>query len=127
MHRKAVLEKISGKEHGVTSIRVIEEGQPRIYSVNGVFLAIGSKPNTELFTKQLRLTASRYIATDSTQETSKKGVYAIGDIVDPIYQQAICAAGDGAKAAINIQQSLDKDLVATEKWEHSKRGKETSY
>lgn len=119
LHRKAVLEKILGDDHGVTSIQVMENGQPQRYSVHGVFLAIGSKPNTELFRKKVSLTPSQHIAIDASQETSKKGVYAIGDIVDPIYQQAICAAGDGAKAAINIQRSLGNDLVAAENVEAS--------
>ena len=74
------------------------------FPLDGLFLAIGSKPNSELFKNILKRDSSGYILVHDGQKTSIDGVYAVGDIVDPIYKQAISAAGDGAKAAMQVQQ-----------------------
>jgi thioredoxin reductase (NADPH) len=79
---------------------------PREFPLDGFFLAIGSRPNSQLFQKSLELDELGYILLKKDQETSIHGVYAIGDIVDPIYKQAVSAAGDGAKAALQSQQYL---------------------
>lgn len=77
--------------------------------IDGFFLAIGHKPNTELFAGQLKLDEQGYIVLPgATQQTSVPGVFAAGDVADPKYQQAICAAGSGCKAA------LDADLFLME-------------
>ncbi len=70
--------------------------------VDGIFLAIGSQPNSKLFQNQLLLDKQGYILSKD-QKTSVEGVYAVGDIVS-MYKQAITAAGDGAKVAIQIHQ-----------------------
>lgn len=74
------------------------------FPLDGLFLAIGSRPNSHIFQNILKLDEKGYILLERDQETSVKGVYAIGDIVDPVYKQAISAAGDGAKAALQAQQ-----------------------
>ncbi len=74
--------------------------------LDGLFLAIGSSPNSKIFKKALELDGKGYISLKKDQETSVPGVYAIGDIVDPVYKQAVSAAGDGAKAALQSQQYL---------------------
>ena len=75
-------------------------------AIDGVFVAIGALPNTDLFAEQLALDTSGYIVLTKGQKTSVPGVFAIGDVVDPYYKQAISAAGDGAKAALEVEQYL---------------------
>lgn len=79
--------------------------------IDGFFLAIGHKPNTDLFKGQLELDAQGFIVTQGVSTaTSKEGVFAAGDVADPIYRQGVVAAGSGAKAAIEAERFLqDKD------------------
>ena len=98
---------IKGKDRKLTHVTLNKKGQkPVDFSLDGLFLAIGSRPNTKLFQNILKMDAAGYIALQKDQETSIKGVYAIGDIVDPVYKQAIKAAGDGATAAMQAQKYL---------------------
>ncbi len=97
------LSEIQGDGEKIT--RVVTTNQVKI-PVDGVFLAIGSRPNSQLFEKQLELTSDGYIALKLDQATSVPGVYATGDVADRKYKQAISAAGDGAKAAIQVEQFL---------------------
>lgn len=77
--------------------------------IDGFFLAIGHTPNTSLFKNSLQLDAQGYIqVAGATQATSVPGVFAAGDVCDPHYQQAIVAAGSGAKAAIEAKAWLDE-------------------
>ena len=71
-----------------------------------MILAIGSQPNSQLFANQLELDEKGYIQLKKHQQTSIEGVFAIGDIADPEFKQAISAAGDGAKAALQTQKFL---------------------
>lgn len=97
---------IIGNEERMNAVRLSETDQPsREKKIDGLFLAIGSKPNTALFRNQVQLDDLGYIVLKKGQETFVEGVYAIGDVVDPYYKQAISAAGDGAKAALSIIQS----------------------
>lgn len=108
VHYGSTVKAILGNESSVEKITVLEKGQKTSYPVKGVFLAIGSTPNTKMFQGQLDLKKGGYIALEKGQKTTKSGIYAIGDIVDPFYKQAISAAADGAKAAIEIQQTTKK-------------------
>ena len=75
--------------------------------IDGFFLAIGHKPNTEIFKDWLELDDTGYIKTiDGTPRTKLPGVYAAGDCADPVYRQAIVAAGTGCKAALEAERYL---------------------
>lgn len=76
-------------------------------NVDGFFLAIGHTPNTDVFKGALELDAQGYIVTrDGKTATSIEGVFAAGDVADPVYQQAVTAAGSGCRAAIDVEQFL---------------------
>ncbi|MBI5346435.1 MAG: FAD-dependent oxidoreductase [Chlamydiae bacterium] len=102
--------KIDGNDDKINQIVVEDLKEKRTYNimVDGVFTAIGSTPNTTLFKDKLNLDDKGYIVVNSDHRTSIKGVFAVGDITDPIYKQAITAAGDGAQAAMRAIQYLEK-------------------
>lgn len=81
-------------------------------AIDGFFLAIGHSPNTKIFEGKLDLDPEGYIITrPGTCETSVNGVFAAGDVADPIYQQAIIAAANGCRAALDVERLLMLDLV----------------
>lgn len=99
-------------EQGIEGAHLIYrkgEADERKYDlpINGFFLAIGHKPNTDVFKGQLELDAQGYIVTKpGTTQTSVEGVFAAGDCADPHYQQAVVAAGTGCMAALDAQAYL---------------------
>jgi thioredoxin reductase (NADPH) len=105
---KTTVQEIKGNGQKVTEIIIKNEKtkKRRTLDVDGVFLAIGAKPNTQIFQNALELDALGYIVLKKDQQTSVDGVFAIGDIVDPIYKQAVSAAGDGAIAALQAEKFL---------------------
>jgi len=102
-HYNTVVQEVRGNGQNVTGVTT---SSGKTVDLDGVFLAIGSTPNTKLFENVLKLDERGYIALQKDQQTSLSGIYAIGDIVDPVYKQAVSAAGDGAKAALQAQQYL---------------------
>lgn len=77
--------------------------------IDGFFLAIGHKPNTDLFRGQLKMDETGYIITEGhTPRTNVEGVYAAGDCADPDYRQAVVAAGSGCKAAMEAERYLNQ-------------------
>lgn len=117
VHFQTKVSKIVGSKENVTGVVINEKGKEKKLPIDGVFLAIGSTPNTELFKNTLDLDDKGYIYLQKGQRTTIPGVYAIGDIADPIYKQAISAAGDGAKAAIEAYYEELSHIQTEEKKE----------
>jgi thioredoxin reductase (NADPH) len=106
----AVLTEIQG-EDAVTGVRLRDTvtGDERELAADGVFVAIGHTPNTSLFDGQLAFDDEGYIVVDEPRtSTSVEGVFAAGDVTDTIYKQAVTAAGQGCKAAIDAERFLEE-------------------
>ncbi len=109
-----VVEEVCGREdpRGVTSLRLRDtrSGELETLDVDGVFIAIGHHPTTELVMGQLPLDRDGYIVTTpGSTATSVPGVFAAGDVQDKIYRQAVTAAGTGCMAALEAQKFLDHE------------------
>lgn len=107
------LDEVLGDDSGVTGIRVkhAKTGETKELPVKGVFIAIGHKPNTDIFDGQLDM-KNGYISIHSgtagnATATSVEGIFAAGDVADHIYRQAVTSAGSGCMAALDSERYLD--------------------
>jgi len=110
----SVVDQVLGDDGGVTGVRIrdVNAGNTSDIAVHGVFIAIGHTPNTDIFTGQLDMdggyirvqSGSRGLAT----QTSVPGVFAAGDVADPIYRQAVTSAGSGCMAALDAKKFLEE-------------------
>lgn len=100
---------VFGDLSGVTGIRLVrKDGEEFDIAVDGFFLAIGHHPNSELFSKWLDTDENGYIITDGkTSRTNVDGVFAAGDVQDPLYRQAVTAAASGCRAALDAERFLN--------------------
>ena len=103
---------IGTKETGVTAVRLKDTitGAKRDVVCDGIFMAIGHIPNTQLFNGSIDLDNAGYIITNSdTTYTNLEGVFACGDVQDHVYRQAVTAAGTGCMAAIDAERWLEQE------------------
>ena len=99
---------VRGDESGVTGARLVrKDGEVFDIAVDGFFLAIGHHPNSEIFNPWVKVDNEGYIITDGkTSKTNVEGVFAAGDVQDPLYRQAITAAASGCRAALDAEKFL---------------------
>jgi thioredoxin reductase (NADPH) len=109
IHWNTETEEILGDDSGVTGARLLNNvtGEKKEISVSGFFLAIGHKPNTDIFKDQLIMDEAGYVKViPGTTKTNVEGVFAVGDVADKVYRQAITAAGTGCMGALDAEKFL---------------------
>ena len=101
-------QEVLGDEYGVTGARLVrKDGEVFDIAIDGFFLAIGHHPNSDLFREWIEVDKEGYIVTDGkTSKTNVPGVFAAGDVQDPLYRQAITAAASGCRAALDAEKFL---------------------
>ncbi len=109
----SVFDEALGDDSGVTGLRIrnVQDGSTKELDLSGIFIAIGHKPNTEIFAGQLEMKGG-YItvkggADGNATATSIPGVFAAGDVMDHVYRQAVTSAGSGCMAALDAEKYLD--------------------
>ena len=118
------VKEVLGDEEGVNGVKLLnKEGNEYRVDISGFFLAIGHKPNSDIFREYLEMDETGYIQTEpGSSKTNLEGVFACGDVQDNIYRQAVTAAGSGCKAALDAERFLS----AKEFEEDKKKEKENA-
>ena len=109
VHWNTETQEILGDDNGVTSVKIknVKSGMESVIPITGFFVAIGHKPNTDIFKEFLDMDDAGYIITEKgTSYTNIQGVFASGDAQDHIYRQAVTAAGTGCMAALDAERWL---------------------
>jgi len=109
IHWNTETDEILGDDSGVTGVRLsnTKTGEKKQIAVKGFFLAIGHKPNTDIFKGQLNMDESGYLKVQpGSTHTNVEGVFAVGDVADRVYRQAITAAGSGCMGALDAEKFL---------------------
>lgn len=109
VHWNTETEEILGDDSGVTGVRVVNNktGEKKDISIQGFFLAIGHKPNTDIFKGILDMDETGYIKVmPGSTKTNIPGVFAVGDAADKVYRQAVTAAGTGCMGALDAEKFL---------------------
>ena len=109
IHWNAETDEVLGDDSGVTGVRILNNktGEKKELSIQGFFLAIGHKPNTDIFKDYIDMDETGYIKVLSgTTKTNIDGVFAVGDAADKMYRQAITAAGTGCMGALDAEKFL---------------------
>ncbi|HMI65069.1 MAG TPA: thioredoxin-disulfide reductase [Cyclobacteriaceae bacterium] len=109
VHWNTETEEILGDDSGVTGVRVINNktGEKKKLKIQGFFLAIGHKPNTDIFKREIDMDEAGYIkVVPGTTKTNIEGVFAVGDVADRVYRQAVTAAGTGCMGALDAEKFL---------------------
>ena len=113
LHLNRTLDEVLGDEMGVTKVRIKDTNSEATeeLDVMGLFVAIGHKPNTDIFDGQLEMKDGYIVVNSGTNgnatQTSVEGVFAAGDVSDHVYRQAITSAGTGCMAALDAEKYLD--------------------
>jgi len=107
IHWNTITEEILGDDKGVNAVRITTNGEKKIIPIQGFFLAIGHQPNTAIFKGQLEMDEAGYVKVKAgSTQTNVEGVFAVGDVADRVYRQAITAAGTGCMGALDAEKFL---------------------
>jgi thioredoxin reductase (NADPH) len=109
IHWNTETDEILGDDHGVNAVRLLNNktGEKTTIPVKGFFLAIGHKPNTDIFKNVITMDEAGYIKVKpGSTHTNVEGVFAVGDVADKVYRQAITAAGSGCMGALDAEKFL---------------------
>lgn len=105
----AAVQKINGKDH-VEAVAIVQNGSEKALPVDGVFVAIGSTPNSALVKELLDVDEDGYIAADETGVTSADGIFAAGDVRAKKLRQVVTAVSDGANCVLSAEEYLNKNI-----------------
>lgn len=109
IHWNTETDEILGDDNGVNGVRILNNktGEKKEISIQGFFLAIGHKPNTDIFKNILSMDEAGYVQVQpGSTKTNVEGVFAVGDVADRVYRQAVTAAGTGCMGALDAEKFL---------------------